>query len=114
MQRARSTLVFALALLLSMPAALARDIDPDSGLVIAPGFRETKTHCTVCHSARLIIQHPADRAGWQRLIRAQQRSKNLWSLGADEAVIVGYLAANYAPDSLKQRPKRPAQLRQPE
>ncbi|MEE4203823.1 MAG: hypothetical protein V2I45_09335 [Halieaceae bacterium] len=100
-------------MLLALPAA-ARDIDADSGLVIAPGFTETKQNCTVCHSAKLITQSRADRDGWLSMIRWMQKTQNLWPLGPNEPVILDYLAENYAPESIGRRPNLPAKLMPPE
>lgn len=96
-------------MLLALPAA-ASDIDADSGLVIAPGFTETKQNCTVCHSAKLITQSRADRDGWLSMIRWMQKTQNLWPLGPNEPVILDYLAENYAPESIGRRPNLPANL----
>lgn len=84
--------------------ASARELDPESRLVIAPGFETVKTQCTVCHSSKLIIQNRADRNGWLQMIRWMQRSQGLWPLGPNEAVILDYLEANYAPTSSGRRP----------
>jgi hypothetical protein len=86
----------------------ARELDPESRLVIAPGFQTVKTQCTVCHSSKLIIQNRADRNGWLQMIRWMQRSQGLWPLGPNEAVILDYLEANYAPTSSGRRAPLPA------
>jgi ABC-type taurine transport system substrate-binding protein len=71
-------------MLLALPAA-ARDIDADSGLVIAPGFTETKQNCTVCHSAKLITQSRADRDGWLSMIRWMQKTQKFVAAGPQRA-----------------------------
>ena len=45
------------------------DTDPETGLVVAPGFHFVKAQCTVCHSAALITQSRATREGWLAMIR---------------------------------------------
>ena len=92
----------------SATSANARELDPESRLVIAPGFQTVKTQCTVCHSSKLIIQNRADRNGWLQMIRWMQRSQGLWPLGPNEAVILDYLEANYAPTSSGRRAPLPA------
>ena len=82
--------------LLATPATWA-DIDPGTGLVIAPGYQQVKAQCTVCHSGRLVAQNRADRDGWRQMIRWMQDSQGLWPLGEAEATILDYLAENYGP-----------------
>lgn len=78
--------------------------DPDTGLVIAPGYEEVKKTCTVCHSAMLITQNKADRDGWLEMIRWMQAKQGLWQLEpALEKTILDYLAANYAPVAASRR-----------
>ena len=71
--------------------------DPDSGLVIAPGFEQVKAQCTACHSGRLVAQNRADRDGWVQMIRWMQDTQGLWPLGEAEEEILDYLATNYPP-----------------
>ena len=73
-------------------------------LVEAPGVAEVKRHCTACHSALLVAQNHATRAGWERLIRWMQSGQGLWPLGEDETLILDYLAANYGPLEHQRRP----------
>jgi hypothetical protein len=93
--RQRILIALMLALIpLELPAA---EIDPATGLVIAPGYQQVKAQCTACHSGRLVAQNRADRDGWRQMIRWMQDSQNLWPLGEAEPVILDYLAANYGP-----------------
>ena len=83
----------------------AAEIDPGTGLVIAPGFKLVSVHCTVCHSAMLVAQNRADRQGWLQMIRWMQESQGLWPLGDNEQVILDYLAEHYGPQrSGRRRP----------
>lgn len=84
-----------LAFLLYQPALA--DTDPDTRLVIAEGYELVKAQCTVCHSARLVVQNRADRAGWLQMIRWMQETQGLWPLGDSEPVILDYLATHYGP-----------------
>ena len=43
------------------------------------------------------------REGWQDKIRWMQQTQNLWDLGEDEAIILTYLAKNYAPSAIGRR-----------
>ena len=98
-----------LSLALALPVS-AQETDGNTGLVIAPGFEETKGNCTVCHSAKLITQSRADREGWLAMIRWMQETQNLWPLGPNEPIILEYLADNYAPTFSGRRPNLPAEL----
>ena len=84
------------AIMLGKPAA-ASGIDPETGLVIAPGFDQVKAQCTICHSGRLVAQNRASREGWLKMIRWMQESQGLWPLGDAEATILDYLEAHYGP-----------------
>ncbi len=79
-------------------------IHVETGLVEGEGLRLVIGHCTACHSAKLITQNAADRDGWEKMIRWMQETQNLWDLGAQEDIILDYLAENYAP---KKRGRRP-------
>ena len=79
-------------------------IDATTGLVIAAGWEQVRAHCGGCHSFSLVTQNRGDAAHWRHLIRWMQAQQNLWDLGADEAVIVDYLAENYAAGT--QTPRR--------
>jgi hypothetical protein len=66
-------------------------------LVVAAGYEQVKTQCTVCHSAQIILQNRSDREGWLEMIRWMQQTQGLWPLGDAEPVILDYLANNYGP-----------------
>lgn len=74
-----------------------------TGLVYAPGFPLVRGNCTTCHSAALIVQNRATRAGWEGMIRWMQETQGLHDLGEDEAAILDYLAAHYAPVEVGRR-----------
>ncbi|MEM0954569.1 MAG: hypothetical protein AAGI24_10560 [Pseudomonadota bacterium] len=94
---------FAVFLTLVLPASVHADVDPASGLEIAPGMEVVKAQCGACHSTRLVTQNRADREGWQKLIRWMQESQGLWPLGDAEPAILDYLAANYGPTTQGRR-----------
>jgi hypothetical protein len=74
-----------------------------SGLIYAEGFDIVRGTCTACHSAKLVTQNRATRAGWTEMIRWMQASQGLWDLGANEPIILNYLATNYAPEDIGRR-----------
>ncbi|MEM1325266.1 MAG: hypothetical protein AAGI23_04890 [Bacteroidota bacterium] len=86
------------------PVAKVQDgIHVESGLVYAAGFELVKTQCTTCHSAQLITQNRASRAGWEQMIRWMQATQGLWELGDNERPILDYLAEHYAPEEEGRR-----------
>ncbi len=86
-------------------------IDEDTGLVVAPGWKQVRTHCGACHSYALITAQRGDRAFWLDLIRWMQRTQNLWPLlPADEAAIVAYLGTHYDETEWGRRPPLAAWL----
>lgn len=90
---------------LSAPAFKAGDsLDTETGLILAPGFSLVKSNCIRCHSAQLITTKRASREGWEGTIRWMQSTQGLGDLGKDEAVILDYLAKNYALTKQGRRP----------
>lgn len=69
--------------------------DPESGLVVAPGWELVRANCSACHSTRLVVQNHKTQAGWVHTIRWMQEKHGLWNLGASEKTIVSYLASHY-------------------
>lgn len=79
-------------------AQAASKIDPQSGLIIAPGFESVKTNCTACHSAGFIITAGYSRAVWLEQIRWMQKDQGLWEFTPEvEKEILDYLETNYPP-----------------
>lgn len=74
-----------------------------TGLVFSEGFQVVRGNCTGCHSAKLITQNRATAAGWTQMIRWMQATQGLHDLGENEATIVKYLAAHYAPKDVGRR-----------
>lgn len=78
-------------------------IDQLSGLIAADGYEVVRANCTACHSAKLVTQNRASREGWLEIIRWMQETQKLWDLGENEALILDYLATNYAPEATGRR-----------
>jgi len=75
----------------------------ETGLIAAAGWETVRATCTACHSAKLVTQNKATREGWEKMIRWMQETQGLWELGEQEATILDYLAANYAPEEASRR-----------
>ncbi|MEL7251343.1 MAG: hypothetical protein AAFO03_23150 [Bacteroidota bacterium] len=90
------------------PAAEVKNgIHTPTGLVYAEGFEWLRATCTACHSAKLVTQNRATRAGWLEMIRWMQASQGLWDLGDKEKPILDYLAKHYAPEDIGRRAALP-------
>ncbi len=81
----------------------------ENGIHIATGFKDDKSlplviaSCTPCHSAKLVTQNRATKAGWTGIIKWMQDTQNLWDLGDNEDLITEYLAKNYGPEEKGRR-----------
>jgi len=94
----------AVAVWLAFSPAQAADIDPASGLIMAPGWENVRAHCGACHSHALVTQQRADRQTWLDTIRWMQATQNLWQFPAEvETQILDYLATNYPPQANRRR-----------
>ncbi|MFT5484394.1 MAG: cytochrome c5 [Halieaceae bacterium] len=103
-RRSKALAALLLVSIMVFPAVNAQDIDPESGLVIAPGWEVVRANCTVCHSARFIILQRGDRATWMAMIRWMQKTQGLWQFdGETEDTILSYLEGNYPPGKASRR-----------
>jgi len=85
--------------------------DPQSGLIMAPGWELVKGNCTACHSARFITSQSGDRETWESMIRWMQKTQGLWQFpGEVETTILDYLADNYPPGKPSRRANLPVYL----
>lgn len=74
-----------------------------TGLYVDSGFVQVKANCLSCHSSKLITQNRDTREGWARTIHWMQKTQKLWDLGANESIILDYLAKHYAPEASGRR-----------
>ncbi len=94
----------AVVLLIIPSFSQAEQVDPQTGLIIDQGFDTVKKQCTVCHSAKLIVQNRATRQGWVDTIRWMQDTQGLQKLDPKtEQEILSYLSKNYAPKAQGRR-----------
>ncbi|MEE3330734.1 MAG: hypothetical protein VX246_07680 [Myxococcota bacterium] len=78
-----------------------------SGFPEAPGQDLVITHCTACHSGKLVQQNRATRHGWSELIRWMQKKQGLWALAPEtEAGLLDYLGAHYGPADASTEQRR--------
>lgn len=85
-------------------AAKKLEKDAETGLVIADGFDQVKTNCTIaCHSAGLVTQSRGNQKYWKDAIVYMQKNQGLWDLGSDEPIILKYLSTHYGEVSAYRR-----------
>ena len=93
-------------------AEVVQEVDEDriengihvrTGLVAADGYMEVVNNCTVCHSAKLVIQNRMNAERWAATIDWMQQTQNLWDLGKNEDIIINYLVTNYPPQKIGRR-----------
>ncbi len=91
-------------LLMSQSILAAQNIDPQSGLIIDSGLAVVKKQCSLCHSTQLISQNKASYQGWLATLRWMQEKQGMQPLNQQtEALILNYLAKNYAPEQAGRR-----------
>lgn len=104
MRKLTPTLLFVIALFIPA-ASQAVQLDRETGLIIAKGFKTVKENCTECHSAKMITQNRMDRDDWLETIRWMQREQGLKEFRPEvEKEILDYLSAHYAPVTVYRRP----------
>ena len=82
----------------------AADKDPNTGLLIAPGWELVRMHCGACHSYKLVTAQRADKEGWWSMIKWMQETQNLWKFdAATENGILNYLSNSYPPQANRRR-----------
>jgi hypothetical protein len=77
--------------------------DALTGLVLDEGFELVELNCTRCHSSAIILQSRFTREDWKSKIVWMQQTQGLWDLGANEPLILDYLAKNYGPEAPRGR-----------
>lgn len=105
MKKLLTTLAVAGVLSMTNLLAAEKEIDPQTGLVLGPGFEEVKNNCTVCHSAKFITLQRGDRDTWLQMIRWMQSTQGLWDFEPKlEDTILTYLAKHYPAGKASRRP----------
>lgn len=74
-----------------------------TGLIADDGLMEVVYNCTICHSAKLVIQNRMNKERWAATIDWMQATQNLADLGKNEEIIINYLVKNYPPRHIGRR-----------
>lgn len=82
---------------------IEKGIHVKTGLKADENLKIVIAACTPCHSAKLITQNSATRAGWKNMIVWMQETQGLQDLGLNEPRILDYLAKHYAPQEVGRR-----------
>lgn len=100
-----------LILLIAMNTLYAQETDPETGLIIAEGWRSVAGTCLECHSAQIITQNAGNKAVWRSRIRWMQSSQGLRDLEPElEVNILDYLSQNYGERAPTRRAAIPSAL----
>ena len=103
---------FASVLFSAASAAAEPGLDPNTGLVIAPGWELAAAHCGGCHSHALVTAQRGDAEFWRSTIRWMQKTQNLWQIPeAQEQTLIAYLEENYNETDWGRRPPLPQSLK---
>jgi len=95
-------------------AAVEVRVDPATGFKMGGDWELVRSHCTGCHSAKLITQQRGTAQQWLAMIRWMQKKQNLWQFDpGTENRIIAYLSENYPPDSARRRAAIPRDLLPP-
>lgn len=96
MNKATSWILATVSLTLSV-AAVAKDqeIDPQSGLIKAPGWELVNYQCNACHTTSIIPQNPGNKEEWRATIQWMVDTQGLWDLSDTWEPVLTYLSTNY-------------------
>jgi mono/diheme cytochrome c family protein len=105
------SITLAACLLSAAVPAAEPETDPNTGLVIAPGWETAAAHCGACHSHALVTAQRGDAEFWLSTIRWMQKTQNLWQIPpAQEDTLIRYLETNYNETDWGRRPPLPQSL----
>jgi len=88
----------ALSVMALLLAVVARADESQLRLADAPGRETVMANCRTCHSVDYVLIHAGipDRNGWEASITKMRKVMGATIADADAAVILDYLATNYA------------------
>lgn len=71
-------------------------LDPETGLIVDPGYKKVEAYCIGCHTGKMIIEHRGNRKEWQTTLQKMQKIAGRWTLEAGtKKIILNYLSKNY-------------------
>ncbi|GIU27532.1 cytochrome c [Shewanella hafniensis] len=70
-------------------------VDPQSGLIMAPGWELVNYQCNVCHTSMIVTQNRGDKAFWQETLQWMVDTQGLWDLSDTWEPTLSYLSTYY-------------------
>ncbi|EAS45745.1 hypothetical protein [Photobacterium profundum] len=70
-------------------------VDPESGLIMAPGWEVVNYQCNACHTSMIIPQNSGTKEVWRETIQWMVDTQGLWDLSETWDPVLDYLSTNY-------------------
>jgi cytochrome c5 len=70
-------------------------VDPESGLIMAPGWEVVNYQCNACHTSMIIPQNSGTKAVWRETIQWMIDTQGLWDLSETWDPVLDYLSTHY-------------------
>lgn len=70
-------------------------VDPQSGLIMAPGWELVNYQCNACHTSMIVTQNRGDKAFWQETLQWMVDTQGLWDLSDTWEPTLSYLSTYY-------------------
>lgn len=70
-------------------------VDPQSGLIMAPGWELVNYQCNACHTGMIVTQNRGDKAFWKETLQWMMDTQGLWDLSDTWEPTLSYLSTYY-------------------
>ncbi|MCT8859100.1 cytochrome C [Shewanella xiamenensis] len=70
-------------------------VDPQSGLIMAPGWELVNYQCNACHTSMIVTQNRGDKAFWKETLQWMVDTQGLWDLSDTWEPTLSYLCTYY-------------------
>ncbi|MGL4579219.1 MAG: cytochrome C [Shewanella xiamenensis] len=70
-------------------------VDPQSGLIMAPGWELVNYQCNACHTSMIVTQNRGDKAFWKETLQWMVDTQGLWDLSDTWEPTLSYLSTYY-------------------
>ncbi|QYX64781.1 cytochrome C [Shewanella putrefaciens] len=75
--------------------AVEYPVDPQSGLIMAPGWELVNYQCNACHTSMIVTQNRGDKGFWQETLQWMVDTQGLWDLSDTWEPTLSYLSTYY-------------------
>ena len=79
----------------SISLAAEYPVDPQSGLIMAPGWELVNYQCNACHTSMIVVQNHGDKAFWKEALQWMIDTQGLWDLSDTWEPTLSYLSTHY-------------------